>query len=55
MPAVTSGYGVGECASPGLPIAPNDDKRVRLMSLALWKSPRLKFQIGREAHANVGS
>ena len=25
------------------------------MSLALWKSPRLKFQIGREAHANVGS
>ena len=25
------------------------------MSLTLWKSPRLKFQIGREAHANVGS
>ena len=25
------------------------------MSLTLWKSPRLKFQIGREAHADVGS
>ena len=64
MPAVTSGYGVGECASPvptRLPDAPSSGQRVRLLRLTprtaskLMLYPRLKFQIGREAHANVGS
>ena len=44
------GLFVGECSSPQTD-APNDDQRVRLMSLTFWKSPRLKFQIGREARA----
>ena len=50
-----------EKKSRGLTDAPSSSQRVRLMSLTprtagkLMLYPRLKFQIGREAHANVGS